>query len=123
MPKPDCSARPRSALGGGRLRTRRRDMAHWLFKSEPGTWSWEMQKKKGDKGEEWTGVRNLQARTNMRAMKVGERGFFYHSGEGKEIVGIVEVISPAHKDSSAKEDSWECVDIKAVQDLPRPVTL
>ena len=98
-------------------------MAHWLFKSEPDTWSWEQQKKKGAKGEEWTGVRNYQARNNMRAMKLGDRGFFYHSGENKEIVGIVEVIKLAHKDSTAKEDAWECVDIKAVKDVPKPVTL
>ena len=98
-------------------------MAHWLFKSEPDTWSWEQQKKKGAKGEEWTGVRNYQARNNMRAMKLGDQGFFYHSGETKEIVGIVEVIKLAHKDSTAKEDAWECVDIKAVKDVPKPVTL
>jgi predicted RNA-binding protein with PUA-like domain len=98
-------------------------MAHWLFKSEPDTWSWEQQKKKGAKGEEWTGVRNYQARNNMRAMKLGEQGFFYHSGETKEIVGIVEVVKLAHKDSTAKEDAWECVDIKALRDVPKPVTL
>ena len=98
-------------------------MAHWLFKSEPDTWSWDQQKKKGAKGEEWTGVRNYQARNNMRAMKLGEQGFFYHSGEAKEIVGIVEVVKLAHKDSTAKEDAWECVDIKAVKDVPKPVTL
>ena len=98
-------------------------MAHWLFKSEPDTWSWDQQKKKGAKGEEWTGVRNYQARNNMRAMKLGDQGFFYHSGEGKEIVGIVEVIKLAHKDSTAKEDAWDCVDIKAVKDVPKPVTL
>jgi predicted RNA-binding protein with PUA-like domain len=98
-------------------------MAHWLFKSEPDTWSWEQQKKKGAKGEEWTGVRNYQARNNMRAMKLGDQGFFYHSGETKEIVGIVEVVKLAHKDSTAKEDAWECVDIKAVKDVPKPVSL
>jgi predicted RNA-binding protein with PUA-like domain len=98
-------------------------MAHWLFKSEPDTWSWEQQKKKGAKGEEWTGVRNYQARNNMRAMKLGEQGFFYHSGETKGIVGIVEVVKLAHKDSTAKEDAWECVDIKALRDVPKPVTL
>jgi predicted RNA-binding protein with PUA-like domain len=98
-------------------------MAHWLFKSEPDTWSWDQQKKKGAKGEEWTGVRNYQARNNMRAMKLGDTGFFYHSGEGKEIVGIVEVVKLAHKDSTAKEDAWDCVDIKAVKDVPKPVTL
>jgi predicted RNA-binding protein with PUA-like domain len=98
-------------------------VAYWLFKSEPDTWSWEQQKKKGAKGEEWTGVRNYQARNNMRAMKLGDRGFFYHSGDGKEIVGIVEVMKLAHKDSTAKEDAWECVDIKAVKDVPNPLTL
>jgi predicted RNA-binding protein with PUA-like domain len=98
-------------------------MAHWLFKSEPDTWSWDQQKKKGAKGEEWTGVRNYQARNNMRAMKLGDKGFFYHSGDGKEIVGIVEVSKLAHKDSTAEVDAWECVDIKAVKDVPKPVTL
>jgi predicted RNA-binding protein with PUA-like domain len=98
-------------------------MAHWLYKSEPETWSWQQQKKKGDKGEEWTGVRNYQARNNMRAMKLGDQGFFYHSGEEKAIVGIVEVVKLAHKDSTAKEDAWECVDIKALRDVPKPVTL
>jgi len=98
-------------------------MAYWLFKSEPGSWSWDQQKAKGKAGEEWTGVRNFQARANMKAMKLGDQGFFYHSGEGKEIVGIVEVIKTAHPDSSAKEGNWECVDIRAVKDVPKPVTL
>ncbi len=71
-------------------------MAHWLFKSEPESWSWQSQKSKGAKGQEWDGVRNFQARNNMRAMKKGERGFFYHSGEEKAVVGIVEVIAEAH---------------------------
>ena len=99
-------------------------MAYWLFKSEPSTWSWEQQKAKGAAGEEWTGVRNYQARNNMRAMKLGEKGFFYHSNEGLEIVGIVEVSALSHPDSTAKEDlRWDCVDIRAVCDMPRPVTL
>ena len=98
-------------------------MAHWLFKSEPEIWSWEKQKKKGAAGEEWTGIRNYQARNNMRAMKLGERGFFYHSNDGKAVVGIVEVCKLIHKDSTAKEDAWECVDIRAVADVPQPVTL
>ena len=98
-------------------------MAYWLFKSEPEVWSWEMQKKKGEAGEEWTGIRNYQARNNMRAMKLGERGFFYHSNDGKAVVGIVEVCKLLHKDSTAKEDAWECVDIRAVADVQRPVTL
>ena len=99
-------------------------MAYWLFKSEPSTWSWEQQKAKGAAGEEWTGVRNYQARNNMRAMKLGEKGFFYHSNEGLEIVGIVEVSALSHPDSTAKDDlRWECVDIRAVRDMPNPVTL
>lgn len=98
-------------------------MAYWLFKSEPETWSWEQQKKKGEAGEEWTGVRNYQARNHMRTMKLGDKGFFYHSGESKAVVGIVEVCKTIHKDSTAKEDAWECVDIRAVKDVPRPVTL
>ena len=98
-------------------------MAYWLFKSEPDAWSWEMQKAKGKAGEEWAGVRNYQARNNMRAMKLGDKGFFYHSNDGKAVVGIVEVAKFAHKDSTAKEDAWECVDIRAVMDVPKPVSL
>ncbi|MCX7643699.1 MAG: EVE domain-containing protein [Rhodobacteraceae bacterium] len=98
-------------------------MAYWLFKSEPDAWSWDQQVAKGAAGEEWTGVRNYQARNNMRAMKVGDRGFFYHSNEGKAIVGIVEVIAEAHPDSTADDPKWECVDVRAVKPLARPVTL
>lgn len=98
-------------------------MAYWLFKSEPSSWSWEQQKADGKKGTEWTGVRNYQARNNMRAMKLGDRGFFYHSNEGKEIVGIVEVSALAHPDSTATDPAWECVDIRAVADVPKPVSL
>jgi len=98
-------------------------MAYWLFKSEPHVWSWEMQKAKGKAGEEWTGVRNYQARNHMRAMKLGDKGFFYHTGDVKAVVGIVEVIKLAHKDSTAKEDAWECVDIRALKEVPNPVSL
>ncbi len=98
-------------------------MAYWLFKSEPSTWSWQDQLAKGEAGEEWDGVRNYQARNFMRQMKVGERGFFYHSQTEKAIVGIVEVIREAHPDSTTDDPRWECVDIKAVQSLPHPVTL
>ncbi|MET0173168.1 MAG: EVE domain-containing protein [Agrobacterium vaccinii] len=97
---------------------------YWLFKSEPATWSWEQQKAKGDAGEEWTGVRNYQARNNMRAMKIGDKGFFYHSNEGLEVVGIVEVCQLSQPDSSAEGDHrWDCVHIKAVCDMPQPVSL
>ncbi|ARC87171.1 EVE domain-containing protein [Rhodovulum sp. MB263] len=98
-------------------------MAFWLFKSEPNAWSWDDQVAKGAAGEEWDGVRNYQARNNMRAMKTGDRGFFYHSLSEKAVVGIVEVIAEAHPDSKADDPRWECVDIKALTPLPRPVTL
>jgi predicted RNA-binding protein with PUA-like domain len=96
-------------------------MAYWLFKSEPHSWSWDQQKAKGARGQEWDGVRNFQARNHMRAMHKGDRGFFYHSGEEKAVVGIVEVIAEAHPES--KDPSWECVDLRAVADVPKPVRL
>lgn len=98
-------------------------MAYWLFKSEPFKFSWEMLKAKGDAGQEWDGVRNYAARNNMRAMQIGDKGFFYHSNEGLAVVGIVEVCALAHPDSTADNPTWECVDIRAVVDVPRPVTL
>ncbi|MFP4406858.1 EVE domain-containing protein [Rhodosalinus sp.] len=98
-------------------------MRYWLFKSEPSTWSWDDQVAKGDAGEEWDGVRNYQARNMMREMSVGDRGFFYHSQSEKALVGIVEVIAEAHPDSTTDDQRWECVDIKAVAPLPKPVTL
>jgi len=96
-------------------------MAYWLFKSEPGSWSWDQQVKAGKAGSEWSGVRNFTARNNMRAMKKGDQGFFYHSGEGKEIVGIVTVVKEAHPESGNAD--WDAVDIAAVKPVPKPVTL
>ena len=98
-------------------------MQYWLFKSEPSTWSWDDQVAKGDAGEEWDGVRNYQARNNMRLMKLGDLGFFYHSQAEKAVVGIVEVIAEAHRDSTSDDERWECVDIKAVAPVKTPVTL
>ena len=98
-------------------------MAYWLVKSEPETWSWEQQKKKGKQGEEWDSIRNYQARNHMRAMKKGDLAIFYHSGADRECVGIVTVVKEAHPDSTDKTGKWECVDVAAVMDLPRPVTL
>ena len=98
-------------------------MAYWLFKSEPSTWSWEQQKARLPEGEPWDGVRNYQARNNMRAMKLGDLGFFYHSNVGKEVVGIVEVSGLAHPDPSTDDPRWECVDIKAVRDMPSSVSM
>lgn len=98
-------------------------MAYWLFKSEPDVWGWSHQVDKGDAGEEWHGVRNYQARNNMRAMKIGDRGFFYHSRTGLEIVGIVEVCALSHPDSTTDDPRWDCVDIRAVRPLAKPVNL
>jgi predicted RNA-binding protein with PUA-like domain len=98
-------------------------MAFWLFKSEPFKFSWEMLKAKGAEGEQWDGVRNYLARNNMRAMKIGDKGFFYHSNEGLEVVGIAEVCALAHPDTTTDDPRWECVDIRAVCDVPKPVTL
>ena len=98
-------------------------MRYWLFKSEPSTWSWDDQVAKGDAGEEWDGVRNYQARNHMREMSIGDRGFFYHSQKDKSVVGIVEVIAEVHPDSTTDDERWECVDIKAIEAVPTPVTL
>ena len=98
-------------------------MQYWLFKSEVSTWSWDQQVAKGDIGEEWDGVRNYQARNNMRLMKIGDRGFFYHSQKEKSVVGIVEVCALAHRDSTTDDERWECVDIRAVEAFPNEVTL
>jgi predicted RNA-binding protein with PUA-like domain len=96
---------------------------YWLLKSEPDVFSWEMLVAKGAKGEPWTGVRNFQARNNMRAMKLGHRCFFYHSNEGLAVVGICEVIALAHPEAGDATGKWECVDVKAIAPMPRPVTL
>jgi predicted RNA-binding protein with PUA-like domain len=98
-------------------------MAYWLFKSEPESWSWEQQKAKGAKGEPWSGVRNFTAAANMKAMKKGDRGFFYHSGEERSIVGIVEVIGEYRPDPTDEKGRFGLVDVKAVRDVPKPVTL
>jgi len=95
----------------------------WLFKSEPDKFSWADLVAKGEQGEEWDGVRNYQARNNMRKMRVGDLGFFYHSNAGKDIVGICEVCALAHQDSTTDDERWECVDVRALCDVPKPVTL
>jgi predicted RNA-binding protein with PUA-like domain len=98
-------------------------MQTWLFKSEPDVFSWDDLVARGSKGESWDGVRNYQARNNMRAMVVGDLGFFYHSNVGKEIVGICRVIAGAHPEAKDMSGKWECVDVAAVTALPRPVSL
>ncbi len=98
-------------------------MAFWLLKSEPDAFSWDQLVARGAKGEPWTGVRNFQARNNMRAMQVGDLGFFYHSNIGKEAVGILEVIALAHPDQTDDTGAWQCVDVRAVEPLPKPVSL
>ena len=96
-------------------------MAHWLVKSEPGTWSWDQHAKAGV--DAWTGVRNHQAKTFLNAMKPGERVFFYHSGEVKAVVGISEVARAAYPDPSDPTGAFVCVDLKAVAPLKTPVSL
>ena len=98
-------------------------MNYWLLKSEPETWSWDMQKKKGAKGEPWSGVRNHTAKLNMMAMKNGDLGFFYHSGEEKAVVGIVEVMGEYRPDPTDEKGIFGLVIVKAVKDVPRHVTL
>jgi predicted RNA-binding protein with PUA-like domain len=98
-------------------------MQYWLFKTEAETFSWEMQKERGAKGEPWSGVRNWMAARNMKAMKKGDLGFFYHTGDEKRIVGIVEVIGEYRKDPTDETGKFGLVDVKAVKDFPKPVTL
>jgi predicted RNA-binding protein with PUA-like domain len=98
-------------------------MNYWLFKTEPDTFSWEMQKKKGAKGEPWSGVRNFAAAKHMKAMKKGDLGFFYHTGDEKQIVGIVAVIAEYKPDPTDETGKFGLVDVKAVKDVPKPVTL
>ncbi|QDL99620.1 EVE domain-containing protein [Rhodopseudomonas palustris] len=98
-------------------------MAYWLVKSEPSVWSWDQQVAKGAAGEAWTGVRNHSAKLHMVAMRRGDRAFYYHSNEGKEIVGIAEIIREAYPDPTDASGKFVCVDIKADKPLKTPVTL
>jgi len=99
-------------------------MNYWLIKSEPEAWSWDQQVKKGGKGDAWTGVRNHTAKQNLMKMKKGDRAFFYHSGEGKAVVGTVEVIRESYPDPTATAgDPWVAVDVRALAPFAKPVTL
>ena len=99
-------------------------MAYWLMKSEPGAFSWDQQVKSGAKGEAWTGVRNHQAKLNLMKMKKGDHAFFYHSNEGKEVVGVVEVIREHYPDPTAKAgEPWVVVDVRAIEPMKKPVSL
>lgn len=98
-------------------------MAHWLFKSEPSTWSWDQQVAAGAGGTSWNGVRNHLAKKHLQAMEVGEQGFFYHSNEGKAVVGIVAVVRPYYPDDTDASGRFGMVDLRAVEPLLRPVTL
>ena len=98
-------------------------MAYWLFKSEPSSWSWDDQTAAGDAGTGWDGVRNYQAANNMKAMALGDLGFFYHSVDEKRIVGIVEVSALYHPDPTDPSGRFGMVDVKAVQPVTKPVTL
>jgi len=98
-------------------------MAHWLFKSEPTTWSFDQQIAAGEKGTFWNGVRNHLAKKHLMAMQVGDRGFFYHSQEDKAVVGIVEVIKPYYPDHTDETGKFGMVDVRAVKALKNKVTL
>ena len=98
-------------------------MAHWLFKSEPSVFSFEKLEGEGKKGTDWSGIRNHSAKLNMMAMKKGEQGFFYHSNEGKAIVGIVEVVKLYYPDPTDESGKFGMVDLRAVKPIPKPVTL
>lgn len=98
-------------------------MAYWLIKTEPDDWSWDEQIAKGKKGEPWTGVRNAQARNFIREMKKGDLAFFYHTGGEKRVVGVVKVTKEAYQDPTTDDERWLVVDVVAVEDLPKPVTL
>jgi predicted RNA-binding protein with PUA-like domain len=98
-------------------------MAYWLLKTEPEEFSWDDQVKRGAKGEAWTGVRNWTARRHLDAMKKGDLAFFYHTGAEKQIVAIVEIIREAYTDPTDAEQKFHAVDVKAVEALPKPVTL
>ena len=98
-------------------------MATWLLKTEAETFSWDTQVKRGAKGEPWTGVRNFTARANLKEMKKGDHAFFYHTGDEKQIVGIVEVIRESYKDPTDADGKFLAVDVKAIEPLPKPVTL
>ena len=95
--------------------------AHWLVKSEPDTWSWESHVKKGV--DVWTGVRNHQAKAHLKAMKKGDRAFFYHSGEGKEVVGVAEIVKEAYPDTTDKSGRFVMVDVVPVEPVKKPVNL
>ena len=96
-------------------------MNQWLVKSEPGAYAWSQLVK--DKRTAWTGVRNYQARNNLRAMKAGDRLLFYHSGESREVVGLAKVVKAAYPDPTATEGDWSCVDIEPDEPLAKPVSL
>jgi predicted RNA-binding protein with PUA-like domain len=98
-------------------------MAYWLLKTEAETFSWDDQVKRGAKGEPWTGVRNFKARDYMKEMKKGDLAFFYHTGDEKQVVGVVEVIKEAYTDPTDEKGQFKAVDVKAVKPVPKPVTL
>jgi predicted RNA-binding protein with PUA-like domain len=98
-------------------------MSYWLLKTEPDTFSWDDQVKKGAKGEAWTGVRNFRARDHLKAMKKGDLAFFYHTGDEKQVVGIVEVTREAYADPTDETHVFTAVDVKAGKPFKKPVTL
>jgi len=98
-------------------------MAYWLLKTEPDSYSWDDQVKRGAKGDAWTGVRNFRARGHLTAMKKGDLAFFYHTGDEKQVVGIVEVIREAYPDPTDADGTFVAVTVRHVKPVPKPVTL
>ena len=98
-------------------------MAYWLLKTEPDVFGWDLQVARGAKGEPWSGVRNFTARRHLKGMKIGDLAFFYHTGDEKQVVGIVEVIREHYPDPTDEAHKFVCVDVKAVESFPHPVTL
>ena len=121
VPRYHLGRRGARRLRAGRKQAGRRNKAYWLVKSEPGTWSWDDQVRDGT--AEWDGVRNYQAANNLKAMKIGDRAFFYHSVNEKQIVGIVEVVKEYYPDPSDESGRFGMVDFKAVKPVTKPVSL
>jgi predicted RNA-binding protein with PUA-like domain len=120
MPRKTKTLSGSDSVGASRARS---GPSYWLFKTEPEDHSWAKQKASGKKGVAWTGVRNFVARNHMGTMQVGDLGFFYHTGDEKQVVGIVEVSAPAHPDPTDDTGVWKCVDVRTICDMPSPVTL
>src|SRR5215211_7226103 len=124
MPKLKKSGQSRTSVYRSKLdREGATLMAYWLLKTEPEEYSWDDLKKKGAKGDAWTGVRNFTARNHLKAMKKGDRTFIYHTGDEKQVVGVAEGVRESYPDPTDERGVFLSVDVKALEPLPKPVTL